>query len=380
MRAIFLDRDGTVTAGIPKYERVDSVDKVELLDNTLEGLRLMTELDYLKFFVTNQAGLAEGIITEADFAVINNEVLRQIQPSGIQITKTYVCPHGEASNCECRKPKPKLLQDAAAEYDIDLANSWMIGDRLSDIQTGINAGTKTILVQTGAIHDAPEATFVAKDLLEAAQYIAGFERGPDNVWKQVHARYSKADWITKPSMFAETVRDYLPPSGKLLELGAGVGQDSAYFASLGYDVLATDLDVEKLEQSPEGKFAIREIDLRQPLPFDDESFDIVYAHLSLHYFDQETTERIFADIHRILKPSGVLAFFTNSTDDPEYNTGKRLEPDYFEIDGTAKRYLNVDAAKEFARDFKPLLADNNGETYKDSEKGIHHLIRFIGTK
>jgi D-glycero-D-manno-heptose 1,7-bisphosphate phosphatase len=172
MRAIFLDRDGTINAGIPKYERVDSPDKVELLPNVVEGLRLLATLDYTKFFVTNQAGLAEGHISQADFYAINDEVLRQISPSGIQIAETYVCPHGEHDNCECRKPKPKLLQDAASKYDIDLASSWMIGDRLTDMQTGINAGTKTILVQTGAISEAQEATYVAADLLDAAQYIA----------------------------------------------------------------------------------------------------------------------------------------------------------------------------------------------------------------
>lgn len=172
MRAVFLDRDGTVNAGIPYHERVDSVDKVELLDKALEGLSILATLDYMNFFVTNQAGLAEGLITQADFDAINNEVLRQIESSGIGIKETYVCPHGERANCDCRKPKPKLLKDAAMRYNIDLKNSWMIGDRLTDIETGISAGTKTILVQTGTVLDAPQATYIAKNLLDAAHYIA----------------------------------------------------------------------------------------------------------------------------------------------------------------------------------------------------------------
>jgi histidinol-phosphate phosphatase family protein len=171
MKAIFLDRDGTINAGVPYFERVDSVDKVQLLPNALEGLKQLTQLDYLFFFVTNQAGLAEGIITQGDFDTINNEVLRQIKPSNISVKETYVCPHGEDSNCDCRKPKPKLLNDAATKFNIDLNKSWMIGDRISDIQTGINAGTKTILVQTGTIKEAPQATYVAKDLLDAARHI-----------------------------------------------------------------------------------------------------------------------------------------------------------------------------------------------------------------
>lgn len=172
MKAIFLDRDGTINAGIPKYERVDSPEKVEILPNVIEGLRILSGLDYLLFFVTNQAGLAEGLITRQDFDAINNKVLELIEPSGVVITETYVCPHGEGAECNCRKPKPQMLLDAAKKYDVDLTQSWMVGDRLTDIHTGINTGTKTILVQTGSIMDAPEADFVAADLLVAAQYIA----------------------------------------------------------------------------------------------------------------------------------------------------------------------------------------------------------------
>ncbi|HLZ14689.1 MAG TPA: D,D-heptose 1,7-bisphosphate phosphatase, partial [Candidatus Saccharimonadales bacterium] len=66
MKAIFLDRDGTINAGVPRYERIDSVDKVELLSNSVKGLAILSTLDYMDFFVTNQAGLAEGLITQAD--------------------------------------------------------------------------------------------------------------------------------------------------------------------------------------------------------------------------------------------------------------------------------------------------------------------------
>lgn len=173
MRAIFLDRDNTLIAGTPTHERITSVDKVTLLPNVIEGLRVMAGIEgYMFFIVTNQAGIAEGLIAMADFDEIHGELLRQIEPSGMRITETYICPHSENDNCDCRKPKPKLLQDAAAAYDIDLQGSWMVGDRLTDIQAGINAGTKTILVQTGSVTEAPEATFVAKDLLTAAEYIA----------------------------------------------------------------------------------------------------------------------------------------------------------------------------------------------------------------
>ncbi len=172
MKAVFLDRDGTLNVGVPIYERVDSPEKVEILPNTLEALSMLASLDYAVFLLTNQAGLAEGLITQAEFDAINNRVIDLISPSGINILKTYVCPHGEADNCECRKPKPKLLLDAAKEFDIDLSESWMIGDRVTDVMTGINAGTKAILVKTGVPTVESEiATFTAPSLLEAVQYI-----------------------------------------------------------------------------------------------------------------------------------------------------------------------------------------------------------------
>lgn len=176
MKAVFLDRDGTINVGIPVHERVDSVEKLKLLPNSLEALSKLAKLDYGVFFITNQAGIAEGLITQAEFEVINDKLLEMIAPSGIKVLKTYVCPHGEDNTCDCRKPKPKLILDAAEEYNIDLKSSYVIGDRPSDVQTGINAGTKTILVQTGAeLAKSDEATYTAPTLLEAIEYIAKSE-------------------------------------------------------------------------------------------------------------------------------------------------------------------------------------------------------------
>lgn len=173
MNAVFLDRDGTVTVGIPKYERIDSIEKVELLPDVVEALAILAGLDVKVFLVTNRAGIAEGLINLADFWTINDKVLELIAPSGINICETYVCPHGEHSNCDCHKPKPKMLLDAAKKYKIDLGQSYMVGDRITDVQTGLNAGTKTILVQTGEIVSSPSgATYAASNLVDPAQYIA----------------------------------------------------------------------------------------------------------------------------------------------------------------------------------------------------------------
>lgn len=172
MKAVFLDRDGTVLIDPPDL-RVDSVEKLHLFPETLEALSKLAELDYGVFLITNQAGISEGRLSEDEFYEINNIFIQMIVPSGIKIIKTYLCPHPEEVKCICRKPKPGMLLYAAEEYGIDLAKSWMIGDRQSDIMAGLHAGTKTILVQTG--NDpvtSPEATYTTPTLVEAVRYIS----------------------------------------------------------------------------------------------------------------------------------------------------------------------------------------------------------------
>lgn len=209
----------------------------------------------------------------------------------------------------------------------------------------------------------------------------------DNVWSDLHKDYKARDWSRKPSIFAETASTYFPKTSKVLDLGAGIGQDSRYFAEQGHEIVCTDLEEASLKESladaPDDiqqRITVRQVDLREELPFENESFDVVYAHLSLHYFDHETTERLQGEVQRVLKPGGVFAFFVNSVHDPEYKTGTQIEADYFLIDKTAKRYFSVDTARSFARYFDTNLLDDKGETYKDSAKGVHNLIRFIGTR
>lgn len=208
----------------------------------------------------------------------------------------------------------------------------------------------------------------------------------NDVWSDLHAAYKDRDWIDKPSIFAEQAIHYFPKQGKVLELGAGQAQDGCFFAAQGYDVTATDIEDTALELA--GKkvadrkvtVALQKVDLREELPFADESYDVIYAHLSLHYFDRETTLRLFGEIHRVLKRGGTFAFFVNSVNDPEYRTGIELEQDYFQIGKASKRYFSEQTAREFAKWFDVNLLDELGETYKDSAQGIHNLVRFVGTK
>ncbi len=208
----------------------------------------------------------------------------------------------------------------------------------------------------------------------------------NNIWQDIHKNYEQQDWINKPSVFAEQALRYFPAGGKVLELGAGQAQDGCYFAGLGFSVISTDLEDSALELAKQ-KIAdkgvsveTQKVDLSEELPFDNESFDVVYAHLSLHYFDNETTRRLFREIGRVLKSGGVLAFLVNSVNDPEYKQGKEIEPDYFQIDNAAKRYFSESTARDYTQYFDVNLLDELGETYKDAAKGVHNLVRFIGTK
>ncbi len=169
---VFFDRDATLVVGTPLYDRVDSVDKVEVFPDTIEALQHLANHGYKAIIVTNQAGIAEGLISEKEFWEINDRVLELVAPSGLEFLRTYMSPHGWNVVNDWRKPGPGMLLQAAKDFDLDLSEMYMVGDRRSDVTCGINAGTKTILVQTGEPNvQAPEADYTARNLLDAAEYI-----------------------------------------------------------------------------------------------------------------------------------------------------------------------------------------------------------------
>jgi SAM-dependent methyltransferase len=209
----------------------------------------------------------------------------------------------------------------------------------------------------------------------------------NTLWKELHSCYQEQSWIEKPSIFAEIAIQYFPLKGTILELGAGHGQDSFFFAKQGYDVLSSDIEISSLtsnlakqSETLKEKIKIIQLDLKNRLPFENQSLDIVYAHLSLHYFNEEMTWHIINEVKRTLKPNGIFAFLANSINDPEYCTGEMLEEDFFVIGKATKRYFSIESTRKFTHDFQVSLLDNLGQTYKDQAKGISNLIRFIGNK
>ncbi|MDR1008392.1 MAG: D-glycero-beta-D-manno-heptose 1,7-bisphosphate 7-phosphatase [Campylobacteraceae bacterium] len=141
-KAIFLDRDGVVNVDKGYvYKKKDFI----FTDGIFEVLRHFQRCDYLLFIVTNQSGIARGYYSENDFLSLSRYMLKEFNDNGITITKIYYCPHSPEANCECRKPKPKMLLDAQKEFDINMSVSWLIGDKISDIEAGLRAGVQNLI-------------------------------------------------------------------------------------------------------------------------------------------------------------------------------------------------------------------------------------------
>ena len=169
IKAIFFDRDGVITEDIGYVHKIEDF---KLIPNAIEGLKLLK--NYKLIFITNQSGIGRGYFKFEDFLNYNNRVIEELKKYSIKIEKTYVCPHKPDDNCECRKPKTKLLKNAEKEFKIDLEKSFFIGDKKIDVEMGHNAGCKSILVLTGngmKERENSNADYVAKDLVEAAKWI-----------------------------------------------------------------------------------------------------------------------------------------------------------------------------------------------------------------
>lgn len=182
-KCIFLDRDGTIN----KYVGfLRSAQQLELEENVSEAIRLINESEYLAIVITNQPVIARGECTFEELKNINNRMHTLLGKEGAYLDDLYFCPHhpdsgfeGEVRelkfDCECRKPKIGMLERAAQEHNVDLSQSWFIGDTNMDVQTGINAGMKTVLLATGdpnknAKYDV-KADVDATNLLEAVRVI-----------------------------------------------------------------------------------------------------------------------------------------------------------------------------------------------------------------
>ena len=146
-RAVFLDRDGTLNV---ERQYLHDPQALELFPGTGSALKRLMDAGYALFIVTNQSGIGRGYYTEADMHAVNTKLAETLAADGVRFEKIYFAPESPEDESLGRKPSPKFLQDAAAEFGIDLAQSYMVGDKTADLQCGWNAGVKkSILVRTG---------------------------------------------------------------------------------------------------------------------------------------------------------------------------------------------------------------------------------------
>lgn len=175
-RAIFLDRDGTV---IDDTGYLNDPDELVLMPRAAEAMVQLKAAGYLLVVITNQSGIARGIVTPEQLQATNGRMRDALRAGGADYDALYFCPHHPteaaiaeyAVDCDCRKPRPGMLLRAAVEHDIDLARSWLIGDAERDVEAGIAAGCRTVRVAESG--SETKADHLADGIYDAAQFILG---------------------------------------------------------------------------------------------------------------------------------------------------------------------------------------------------------------
>ncbi|MBD3259013.1 D-glycero-beta-D-manno-heptose 1,7-bisphosphate 7-phosphatase [Candidatus Woesearchaeota archaeon] len=178
-KAVFLDRDGTINVDTGYLHKKKDF---ELIPGVIEALAELSKTDFKIIIITSQSGIGRGYFTEEDYYNLTEYMLSLMREKGIKIDGMYFCPHHPEKAvgkykivCDCRKPKIGMIECAAAEHDIDLSQSYVIGDKTADIEMGRRAGCKSILVKTGKAGEDDEFDiapyYVGKTLKEAIEKI-----------------------------------------------------------------------------------------------------------------------------------------------------------------------------------------------------------------
>ena len=173
-RYVLLDRDGVINHDSDDF--IKSPEEWLPIAGSLEAITLLNKQGYQIAVITNQSGLARGLFDVAMLEKIHDKMRTLVSEAGGNIDAIYVCPHGTDSDCQCRKPKPGLLMQVAAEKNINLAQTYFIGDSFRDLQAGMAAGAMPILVKTGngqkTLTEHPNLTIpVFNTLYDAAKHI-----------------------------------------------------------------------------------------------------------------------------------------------------------------------------------------------------------------
>ncbi len=177
---IFFDRDGTL---IEERNYLSDPSGVALIPGAAEAVRLAREQGWLAVVLTNQSGVGRGYFTLEDVERVHRRMSELLDREGARLDGIFVCPHAPEEECACRKPRPGLVEQAARALAIDLARSWMIGDKPADIELARAAGMRGALVRTGygaasATELQPPPDLVAFDVLDAVRRITAMPEAP----------------------------------------------------------------------------------------------------------------------------------------------------------------------------------------------------------
>ncbi len=170
-KAIFLDRDGVINV---ERGYLHKIEDFKFIDGVFDSLIYLQKLGYKLFIITNQSGIARGYYSLEDFNTLTLWMLKEFKKNDIEISQVELCPHGPKDNCLCRKPKTGMINNILKNYKIDLENSWLIGDKISDIKCAKNANIKnTIQVKSGHEFKQSEslANFVCNSIKNINQII-----------------------------------------------------------------------------------------------------------------------------------------------------------------------------------------------------------------
>lgn len=200
------------------------------------------------------------------------------------------------------------------------------------------------------------------------------------LWNNAHQKGEMSHYFSKPADFAEEVIKIIKPHSNILELGCGIGNDSIAFAKAGHKILATDFsDVaisRNLKQFREvSGLTFKVLDINERTSFNNDEFDIVYARLSLHYFTNEETRSIFDEIHRMLKPNGLLCFVCKSISDPLYGKGVKIEKDMFAYKDHVRHFFSEEYAKSLLENsFKIEKMKSGDEKFYGNDSAFVQVI------
>ncbi len=178
IRAVFLDRDGVINRKAPEGRYITRWEDFQFLPGVAEGIAELNRAGIRVIVVTNQRCVAKGLLSETELNRLHAKMSEELAHAGARIDDTFYCPHGLDAACDCRKPAPGMLLEAARRHGLDLTTSWMIGDSASDIQAGRAAGCRTVQVLESSLAETEngpmptvDADILASSLIDAVHQI-----------------------------------------------------------------------------------------------------------------------------------------------------------------------------------------------------------------